>query len=127
MMALHGKALACFFLSLIIFAGAAFADTIYLNNGGKIKGKVIREAEDTVTIDIGGGTVVQNRADIVRIKTEADVLQPKESKALKAAEEKSATPMFDTKKTKKGVLGIVGGIVDTAFSILKFDFLKKDK
>lgn len=103
------------------------ADTIFLKNGGKISGKVIKDSGKTVTIDIGGGTVVQNKADIVRIKTEEGSLQPKESAAFKAAEEESATPMLDTKKARKGPFGFIGGIVDTAFSILKFDFLKKDK
>jgi len=111
----------------VIFSSSVFADTIYLKNGGKITGKVTKDSGSTLTIDIGGGTVVQNKADVVRIKTEADVLQPKESEALKAAEDESATPMLDTKKNRKGIFGIVGGVVDTAFSILKFDFLKKNK
>jgi hypothetical protein len=106
---------------------SASADTIYLNNGGKISGKVVKENDTTVTIDIGGGTVVQNKSDIVRIKTEDQNLTPKESDAFKAAEEESATPMLDTKKGKKGVFGMIEGMVDTAFSILKFDFLKKEK
>lgn len=111
----------------VLFAGMAGADTIYLKNGGKISGKVIKDNGKTVTINIGGGTVVQNKADIVRIKTEAAELQPKESEALEGAEEESATPMLDTRKSGKGLFGILGGVVDTAFSILKFDFLKKDK
>jgi hypothetical protein len=115
------------FLSVVLITAAADADTVYLKNGGKITGTVIKESAGTVTIDIGGGTVVQNKSDIVRIKTDADALRPKESEALKAAEEESATPMLDTKKNRKGLFGIVGGVVDTAFSILKFDFLKKDK
>lgn len=122
--------LKCVLVVLILSAmvlPAASADTIYLKNGGKISGSVIRDNGQTVTVDIGGGTVVQNKSDIVRIKTEAEFLQPKEAAALKAAEEESATPMLDTKKTKKGLFGIVGGVVDTAFSIIKFDFLKKEK
>ena len=115
------------FILSVMFSSAARADTIYLKNGAKINGRVVTENAGTVTIDIGGGTVVQNKADIVRIKTEAEVLQPKESEALKAAEDKSATPSLYTKKTKKGVFGMFEGVFDTAFSILKFDFLKKDK
>ena len=115
------------FILSVAFSALAFADTIYLKNGGKITGKVVKDTGVTVTIDIGGGTVVQNKTDIVRIKTEAEVLKPKESEALEAAEEESATPMLDTKKTKKGIFGMVEGVVDTAFSILKFDFLKKNK
>ncbi len=114
-------------LATVLIASAAGADTVYLKNGGKIKGKVIKDNGQVVTIDIGGGTVVQNKADIVRIRVEAEVLQPKEPEVSKTAEEVSATPMIDTKKTKKGVFGMVEGVVDTAFSILKFDFLKKDK
>jgi len=127
MVVLRRSMLASFLLSLIFIAGVVSADTIYLKNGGKISGKVIKDNGQTVTIDIGGGTAVQNKSDIVRIKTEEETLQPKEAEALKAAEEESATPMLDTKKTKKGIFGIAEGVVDTAFSILKFDFLKKDK
>lgn len=110
-----------------IFTSAASADVIYLKTGGKISGKVVKESVDTVTIDIGGGTVVQNKSDIVRIKTEEEALQPKEMALPEVLEEESATPMLDTSKNKKGPFGIVAGVVDTAFSILKFDFLKKDK
>jgi hypothetical protein len=114
-------------LVVLIAPVSSNADTIYLKNGGKISGKVIKDNGSTVTIDIGGGTVVQNKNDIVRIKTESETLRSKESEALEAAEQESATPMLDTKKGKKGVFGIVSGVVDTAFSILKFDFLKKDR
>ena len=114
-------------LSAVLIAATAGADTVFLKNGGKINGKILKENAKTVTIDIGGGTVVQNKTDIVRIKTDAGTLKPKEAKAIEAAEEESATPMLDTKKTKKGLFGMVEGVVDTAFSILKFDFLKKDK
>jgi len=118
---------ACFLLSLVFIAATAFADTVYLNNGGRITGKVIKDNGPTVTIDLGSGTVVLNKSDIARIKIDEEVLQPKETQATETAEEESATPMLDTKKTKKGIVGMVEGVVDTAFSILKFDFLKKDK
>lgn len=119
-------------VSVILAASAAswaLADVVYLKNGGKITGKIVKYGPDTVTVDIGGGTVVQNKADIVRIKSDAEMLEPKvaEKDALKTAEDESATPMLDTKKNKKGLFGMVEGVVDTAFSILKFDFLKKDK
>ena len=126
MTVLRRSAMVFLLLSAVILAGMAGADTIYLKNGGKINGKVIKDNGQTVTIDIGGGTAVQNKTDIVRVKTE-EVLRPKESEAFKAAEGESATPMLDTKKTKPGFFGIVEGVVDTAFSVLKFDFLKKDK
>ena len=114
-------------LAIVLIADTAFADTMYLKNGGKIKGRVIKDDGRTVTMDIGGGTIVQNKADIVRMRMEAEILEPKEPEVLKAAEDDSATPMIDTKKTKKWLFGMVEGVLDTAFSILKFDFLKKDK
>lgn len=114
-------------LGALSFPAALYADTVYLKNGGRVSGKIVKEDAKTVTIDIGAGTVVQNRADIIRIKKDEDALQLKESEAVSAAEEESATPMLDTGKNKKGLFGIVSGVVDTAFSILKFDFLKKDK
>ena len=114
-------------LAIILITTISGADMIYLKNGGKLTGKVVKDNGSVVIIDIGGGTVVQNKADIVRIKTDANALKPKEPEALEDASEEPTTPMLDTKKTKKGLFGVVGGVVDTAFSILKFDFLKKDK
>ena len=114
-------------LAVVLIAATACADTVYLKNGGKINGKVIKDDGRVVTIDVGAGTVVQNKTDIVRVRVEAEILKPKEQEVLKTVEEDSATPMIDTRKTKKGILGMAEGVVDTAFSILKFDFLKKDK
>lgn len=128
------RALIVLFLSAV-FQTSACADTIYLKNGGKIKGRVVKDNAETVTINVDGGTVVQNKADIVRVKKDEGAILPKEPESgrlnepetLNAAEEESATPMLDTNKKDKGPFGTVGRVVDTAFSIAKFDFLKKDK
>lgn len=127
MIGIYRSAFVISLLAVVLIAAIACADTVYLKNGGKINGKVIKDDGRLVTIDVGAGTVVQNKADIVRVRVEAEILKPKEQEVLKTVEEESATPMIDTRKTKKGILGMAEGVVDTAFSILKFDFLKKDK
>jgi len=127
MIGIYRSAFVISLLAAILITATACADTVYLKNGGKINGKVIKDDGRVVTIDVGAGTVVQNKSDIVRVRVEAEILKPKEQEALKTVEEDSATPMMDTRKTKKGILGMAEGVVDTAFSILKFDFLKKDK
>ena len=55
-------------LFLLVVSPHLNADTIYLKNGHSIVGEIVQETEDAVEIDIGGGTVIQNRAGIASIE-----------------------------------------------------------
>jgi len=113
---------------VMIASACAQADIIYLKNGGKITGTVTKDDGTMVSIDIGSGTVVHNKKDIVRIKKEA---LPKSSVIVPVpASGNVSVPLFTSEekpKQKMGVGQILKGIVDTAFSIIKFDFLKKER
>ena len=52
--------------------GALFlkADIIYLKNNRKISGKIIKETDNTVVVDIGIGEVVQRKDEISHIERE---------------------------------------------------------
>ena len=59
-------------VSLIIFISMLCvdcrADTVWLKNGGRITGIIVKETNDTVVLDIGGGTVSHNKKTISRIE-----------------------------------------------------------
>jgi len=65
-----------FFLFLM---ANARADTIHLKNGKSLEGLVTREDKNSVTINVGGGTVVFQAAEIERIERSA----PAEAEAIK--------------------------------------------
>jgi len=67
----YGKAFLLATVFIMMASAGVQADIIYLKNGGKITGIVTKDDGTLVYIDIGSGTVVHNKADIVRIKKEA--------------------------------------------------------
>jgi tetratricopeptide (TPR) repeat protein len=63
-------------------AGAARADTIYLANGGKLEGTIIKEEPDKVTIKTKYGTQTIDRMDIDRVdasKSERELYEEKKA------------------------------------------------
>jgi len=124
----YGKMFLLATIFVMLASACAQADIIYLKNGGKITGIVTKDDGTLVSIDIGSGTVVHNKKDIARIKKEA---LPKASVIVPVpAANNVSVPIFTSEekpKQKMGVGQILKGIVDTAFSIIKFDFLKKSQ
>ncbi len=55
-------------LFILVVSPCLDADVIYLKNGHSIVGEIVQETEGAVEIDIGGGTVIQNREEIKSIK-----------------------------------------------------------
>ncbi|MEZ0230210.1 MAG: CAP domain-containing protein [Planctomycetota bacterium] len=56
--------------SLLLAVGVARADVIYLSSGGIVKGTVVKETGDTITVKTAGGsTTVIPRAEIERIES----------------------------------------------------------
>ncbi len=69
---------------IIIIALAAvpvFADDVYLRGGGQITGEIIRRSEDSVTVDIGGGTMTAKMSSVVRIEESISPLQEYRARA----------------------------------------------
>jgi len=93
------------------------ADVIHLKNGGKIKGTVVGDADGIVTIDIGGGTVVQNKRDVVRV--ERDNFAPRQ-RNFGTSDRRIAPPKPRTKLTE-----IFGDFINICTSVLRGDFLKR--
>lgn len=53
---------------VILAAVPVFADDVYLRGGGQITGEIIEQSEDSVTVDIGGGTLTARMSSVVRIE-----------------------------------------------------------
>lgn len=53
---------------LLWLAAAARADTIYLANGNQLEGRVVSQTLTQLTLDIGYGSTVLDKADIVKIR-----------------------------------------------------------
>ena len=72
MIKLQKKAKIVIFSFLFMSVGALFlkADIIYLKNNRKISGKIIKETDNTVVVDIGIGEVVQRKDEISHIERE---------------------------------------------------------
>ena len=61
------------FCILLLFVKDLLADSIYLKNGNKVTGIVVRETEDSVEIKINIGAVVTfSRQDIDRIEKDTE-------------------------------------------------------
>ncbi len=60
---------------IVLAAVPVFADDVYLRGGGQITGEIIARSEDSVTIDIGGGTMTARMSSIVRIEESVSPLQ----------------------------------------------------
>jgi hypothetical protein len=68
---------------IALAATPAFADEIYLRGGGQITGEIISQDEDSVTVDIGGGTITARMETVVRIEKSTSPLQEYRVRAAK--------------------------------------------
>jgi hypothetical protein len=73
-------------LGIVIIALAAvpvLADDVYLRGGGQITGQIIEQTDDSVTVDIGGGTISARMETVVRIEKNNSPLQDYRARAAK--------------------------------------------
>ncbi|MEN8163156.1 MAG: hypothetical protein ABFS37_03425 [Acidobacteriota bacterium] len=71
-------------LGIVIIALAAIpvsADDVYLRGGGQITGEIIARTEDSVTVDIGGGSMTAKMSSVVRIDEGISPLQEYRARA----------------------------------------------
>jgi len=68
---------------IALVAAPAFADDIYLRGGGQITGQIIEQTEDSVTVDIGGGTISAAMSSVVKIEKNNSPLQEYRERAAK--------------------------------------------
>jgi hypothetical protein len=60
---------------IALAAAPVFADDVYLRGGGQITGEIIEQTEDSVKVDIGGGTITAQMSSVVRIERSVSPLQ----------------------------------------------------
>lgn len=101
-----------------IFCSAAAADVIHLKNGGKIKGVVVKDRGAGVIIDIGCGTVVQNKKDIARIDREDPVWRTAYPKKETAAQVRAPRP-------RAKLIEVFDFLMEGVRSVMRLDFLKR--
>jgi hypothetical protein len=69
------------FVIIVLAAAPALADDIYLRGGGQITGQIIDQTEDSVTVDIGGGTITAKMSSVVKIDKNTSPLQEYRTRA----------------------------------------------
>jgi len=68
-------------VAIALAAAPLFADEIYLKGGGRMTGEIVEQTEDSVTIDIGGGTLTARMSSVVRIERSTSPLQEYRARA----------------------------------------------
>jgi hypothetical protein len=63
------------FVIIVLAAAPALADDVYLRGGAQITGQIVDQTEDSVTVDIGGGTITAQMSSVVRIEKNTSPLQ----------------------------------------------------
>jgi hypothetical protein len=53
---------------IALAAAPLLADDVYLRGGGQITGEIVDRSADSVTVDVGGGTLTVRMASVVRIE-----------------------------------------------------------
>jgi hypothetical protein len=64
---------ACVLIALV--AVPAFADTVYLRGGGRITGEIVEQTEDSISVDIGGGSLTVRMPSVERIEKNTSPMQ----------------------------------------------------
>lgn len=62
-------------LIIALAASPALADDVHLRGGGLISGVIVEQTADSVTVDIGGGTITAPMSSVVRIEERRSPLQ----------------------------------------------------
>jgi len=71
---------------IALAATPLFADEVYLRGGGRITGQIVKRTEDSVTVDIGGGTITANMTSVVKIEESMSPLQDYRGRAAAIAQ-----------------------------------------
>ena len=66
---------------ITLVAVPALGDDVYLRGGGQVTGQIIEQTNDSVTVDIGGGSLSVAMASVVRIERGTSPLQEYRSRA----------------------------------------------
>jgi hypothetical protein len=95
-----------FLLTVLMTLAAApvLGDEVYLKGGGQLTGEIVGHTEDTVTVDIGAGTMTVQLSTVVRIEEGASALEQYRAKAATlAADDVEAWRELGRQMTKEGL------------------------
>ncbi len=70
---------------IALAAAPVLADDVYLKGGGQLTGQIVEQTDDSITVDVGGGTMTVRRASVVRVERSASPLQEYRAKAAQLA------------------------------------------
>ena len=70
-------------LVIALVAAPLFADDVYLRGGGQITGQIVERSGDSVTVDIGAGTLKVKTSSVVRIEKSMSPFQEYREQASK--------------------------------------------
>lgn len=68
---------------IALVAVPLLADEVYLRGGGQVTGEIIEQTDDTVKVDVGGGTVSVQRSSVVRIEESSSPVKEYRERAAK--------------------------------------------
>ena len=68
---------------IALVAAPLLADDVYLRGGGQITGEIVEQTDETVTVNIGGGTMSVRMSSVVRIEKGASPIQEYRARAEK--------------------------------------------
>jgi len=71
---------------IALAAAPLLADDVYLRGGGQITGEIVERTADSVTVDVGGGTLTARMSSVVRIEESVSPLQEYRARAARIPE-----------------------------------------
>jgi hypothetical protein len=71
---------------IALAAAPLYADVVYLRGGGQITGQIVERTVDSVTVDVGGGTLTARMSSVVRIEETVSPLQEYRARAARIPE-----------------------------------------
>jgi len=71
---------------IALVAAPLLADDVYLRGGGQITGEIVERTTDSVTVDVGGGTLTVRMSSVVRIEESVSPLQEYRARAARIPE-----------------------------------------
>jgi hypothetical protein len=71
---------------IALVAAPVLADDVYLRGGGQITGAIVERTADSVTVDVGGGTLTVRTSSVVRIEESTSPLEEYRERAARIRE-----------------------------------------
>ncbi len=66
---------------LALAAAPVFADEVHLRGGGRVTGEIVEQTEESITVDIGGGTLTVRMSSVVGVEKSVSPMQEYRARA----------------------------------------------